>query len=61
MFFYKDNVDITDLTPIDSGVYACALAWDMKGVKDNVTMGVFSLQVVSSSLLTHVFYSHLFH
>ncbi|XP_005092281.1 uncharacterized protein LOC101859623 [Aplysia californica] len=53
--FYKGDLDITDLTPADTGVYTCALVWDMKGVKNNVTLGLFSLQVESDSPTRYVF------
>ncbi|RUS76448.1 hypothetical protein EGW08_015789 [Elysia chlorotica] len=56
MFYYKENLDITDLVPRDSGVYACVVSWGADDtVKENLTLGVFSLEVETESPSRYVF------
>ncbi|GFO23197.1 contactin-6 [Plakobranchus ocellatus] len=54
--YYKENLDITDLVPSDSGVYECLVTWGADDtVKQNLTLGVFSLEVETDTPTRYVF------
>ncbi|GFS20763.1 plasminogen [Elysia marginata] len=56
----NENLDITDLVPRDSGVYACVVSWGADDtVKQNLTLGVFSLEVETEGPTRYVFEQQL--
>ncbi|KAK0041547.1 hypothetical protein Bpfe_029028 [Biomphalaria pfeifferi] len=55
VFYYKGNIDITDLSPSDTGVYECIVRWTSGNILDNVTVGVYSLQVSTLSATRYIF------
>ncbi|XP_059168626.1 uncharacterized protein LOC131950473 [Physella acuta] len=55
VFYYKGNLDITDLTPGDTGVYECVVKWGSGNTQENITVGVYSLQVETQTPTRYIF------
>ncbi|CAG5118889.1 unnamed protein product [Candidula unifasciata] len=57
VLYNKGNIDITDLTPVDTGVYTCQVEWGPEKARDNITVGVYSLVVTADNPTRYVFES----